>query len=39
MWYLLDEDEEAAVLNVLIGPCQKVGHYEIAAYETLIALL
>lgn len=36
---LLDEIEQGAVLDAaLIGACQKVEHYEIASYGTLIAM-
>ncbi|PYD94666.1 ferritin-like domain-containing protein [Pseudomonas putida] len=36
---LLDEIEKGAVLDAaLIGACQKVEHYEIASYGTLIAM-
>ncbi|RMO88318.1 hypothetical protein ALQ33_02896 [Pseudomonas syringae pv. philadelphi] len=36
---LLDEIEKGEVLDAgLIGACQKVEHYEIAAYGTLIAM-
>lgn len=36
---LLDEIEKGAVLDAaLIGACQKVEHYEIAAYGTLVAM-
>ena len=36
---LLDEIEKGAVLDAaLIGACQKVEHYEIAAYGTLLAM-
>lgn len=36
---LLDEIENGAVLDAaLIGACQKVEHYEIASYGTLIAM-
>ncbi|MFP3624914.1 DUF892 family protein, partial [Burkholderia sp. SIMBA_051] len=36
---LIDEIEKGAVLDAaLIGACQKVEHYEIASYGTLIAM-
>ena len=36
---LLDESAKGAVLDAaLIGACQKVEHYEIAAYGTLVAM-
>lgn len=36
---LLEEIEKGAVLDAaLIGACQKVEHYEIASYGTLIAM-
>lgn len=36
---LLEEIEKGAVLDAaLIGACQKVEHYEIAAYGTLVAM-